>query len=95
MISDKEKSIIVEVAEQYGINEIILFGSNTDPSKESRDIDIAVDGIAPKDFFKFYGELMFKVSKPVDIVDLSKDNTFTRIIRKEGLVLYARSEAEA
>jgi len=95
MLIEQDKTAIIQLALQYGANEVLLFGSNLDPSLESGDIDIAVQGISPKDFFKFYGELIFKVSKPLDVVDLSKDNTFTRLIRKEGLTLYARTKGSA
>lgn len=40
-------------------------------------------------FFKFYSELFYSLSKPVDLVDLKIDNAFTRMIRNEGIVIYA------
>ena len=59
------------------------------PGKESRDIDIGVEGIDGKDFFAFYGDLMCALSNPVDVVDLSAHSRFTEIIRQEGVALYA------
>ena len=49
---------------------VLLFGSSLN-RRESRDIDIAVEGILPKDFFSYYGDLMLSLSKPVDIIDIS------------------------
>ena len=57
--------------------------------KESRDIDIAVDGVADKDFYAFYGELMCTLSKPVDIIDLSRRTKFVEVVLKEGVPLHA------
>jgi len=47
-----------------------------------------VRGISPKVFFDFCWELYRDLSKPVDIIDLSKDCLFNKLIEKDGLVLY-------
>jgi predicted nucleotidyltransferase len=88
MISEEDKKSIIAVASRYRVTRVLLFGSSTDPIREGRDIDLAVEGVPAKDFFKFYGDLIFNVSKPVDLVDLSKDNKFTQIVRREGILLY-------
>ena len=90
MLLETDRSAIVEVANRYGVRQVLLFGSSLDQDKDTTDIDIAVDGIAPGLFFKFYGELIFKLSKPLDVVDLSMNNSFTDVIRKEGLVIFER-----
>jgi len=48
-----------------------------------------VEGIEQKDFFTFYGELLFALSKPVDVIDLSTKTRFVKLIRREGIPLYA------
>jgi predicted nucleotidyltransferase len=88
MISESEKRTIREISKKYAVKRVLLFGSSIAPDKEGRDIDLAVEGIAPEDFFKFYGDLMLKLSKPVDVVDLSGKSKFTRMIKREGLPLY-------
>ncbi|WP_457618862.1 nucleotidyltransferase family protein [Lutibacter sp.] len=88
MISDKDKKIIIELAKKYNVKRIILFGSGSKESGENRDIDLAVEGIPEKLFFKFYSELIFNLSKPVDLVDLEKKSKFTEIITMEGTLLY-------
>jgi len=88
MISKQDKSTIIELATRYKVKRLFLFGSSASPSKTGKDIDLAVDGISPGDFFNFYGDLLFNLSKPVDLIDLTKDNKFTRLIRKEGIPLY-------
>ena len=56
MIADADKKIIRDISKQYHAKRVLLFGSSIDPTKESHDIDIAVEGIPPKDFFKYYGD---------------------------------------
>ena len=88
MITDTDKNIIVEISKKYHVKRVLLFGSCLDSSKESNDIDIAIEGIPPQDFFKYYGDLLFNLSKPVDIIDLSKTSKFVTLIEKEGIPLY-------
>lgn len=88
MIADADKKIIQEVSKKYRIRRVLIFGSSLDPTRESRDIDIAVEGIPPQDFFKYYGELLLKLSQPVDVVDLSAVSKFTKLVEQEGVVLY-------
>jgi predicted nucleotidyltransferase len=91
MISKQDKAIIVDIARQYDVGGILLFGSSADPKIEANDIDLAVEGIAPEKFFSFYGELLFSLSKPVDLIDLSSNTKFNRLIYREGIRLYGRS----
>ena len=89
MITEKDRKTILDTARKYRATRVLLFGSTLSDSIESRDIDIAVDGVADKDFFAFYAELLCKLSKPVDIIDLSKKTKFVELVLKEGLSLYA------
>lgn len=88
MISESDKQEIIEVSKKYHAKRVLLFGSSLDTTRESQDIDIAVEGITPKDFFKYYGDLMLKLSKPVDVIDLSGSSKFTKLIQQEGVMLY-------
>ena len=72
MISSEEKYKLLEIAKKYNISKLYLFGSNLEDKRDSNDIDLAVDGIAGSLFFKFYSELIFSMSKPVDLIDLKK-----------------------
>jgi predicted nucleotidyltransferase len=89
MIADRDRKIIEETAAKYHVKRVILFGSSVSPDKESRDIDIGVEGLEEKYFFAFYGELMCALSKPVDVVDLSTKSRFVELIQREGIPLYA------
>lgn len=88
MITEADKKTIQEISEKYHARRVLLFGSSLDPIKESHDIDIAVEGIPPKDFFKYYGDLLLKLSKPIDVVDLSRTSKFVKLIEEEGALLY-------
>jgi len=88
MIAESDKRKIREISEKYHAKRVLLFGSCLDVTRESRDIDIAVEGISPEDFFKYYGDLMLKLSKPIDVIDLSEKSKFTKLIQQEGVLLY-------
>jgi predicted nucleotidyltransferase len=88
MIAEQDKNAISLLARQYGVHKIFLFGSSAEGQKEARDIDLGVIGIEPRQFFKFYGDLMFRLSKPVDLIDLSKDTKFNALVKREGIPIY-------
>jgi predicted nucleotidyltransferase len=88
MISEQDKTAIIKIARRYGVKGVLLFGSCADPNKEANDVDLAVEGITPEKFFSFYGNLLFGLSKPVDLIDLSKNTKFNRIVYREGIRLY-------
>ena len=89
MITEKDKKTILDIAHKYHASRVVLFGSALSDTADSRDIDIAVEGITDKDFYAFYGELLYALSKPVDVVDLSKKTKFIELVLKEGVPLYA------
>jgi len=88
MIKEKDKIIIKEISKKYGVKRVLIFGSSLDKKRKSNDIDIAVEGIAHKDFFKYYGDLLLQLSKPVDVIDLDGSSKFINLIKKEGELLY-------
>ena len=87
MISKKDKNTILKYAKKYNLEKVILFGSSKEKI-EARDIDIGVRGISPQLFFDFCWEVYRDLSKPVDIIDLSKECLFNKLIEQDGLVLY-------
>lgn len=88
MISSEDKYKAIEIAKKYNISKLYLFGSNLDNERTPIDIDLAVEGIESSLFFKFYGELIFSLSKPVDLIDLKKKTLLNEIIKNEGVLLY-------
>jgi len=88
MITDEDKDKIVEIARRFEASRVLLFGSSLNDDAPAHDIDLAVTGVPPARFFDFYGELLFSLSKAVDVVDLSVDSKFTRMVLSEGVPLY-------
>lgn len=88
MISNEDKYRLIELAKKYGVSRLYLFGSNLEHGREPKDIDLAVEGIADSLFFKFYSELIFSLSKPVDLIDLNKKSLLNTMIRSEGTLIY-------
>jgi len=78
------------VCKKYNVSTIYLFGSSSDKNSEYNDNDLAVKGINPEVFFKFYGELLRNLSMPVDLVDLSRKSLFNQIIEEKGIKIYGR-----
>ena len=89
MITEADRKTIEQVSRKYHARRVMLFGSSLSPEQEGQDIDLGVEGVADKDFFAFYGELMYTLSKPVDVVDLSEKSLFVELVKKEGVVVYA------
>lgn len=87
MISEEEKEIIIRYAKKYHVSSVYLFGSSLD-HHEYNDIDLAVYGIKPSLFFKFYGELLRNLPKSVDLIDLSEKSLFNQIIEKNSVKIY-------
>ncbi len=88
MIDPKDKEIIISFAKKFQVKEIYLFGSSLDNAADANDIDLAVRGVTPDLFFDFYGKLLRYLSKPVDIVNLSKRSRFTELIEKNAVKIY-------
>ena len=88
MISNEDKYKLLEISKKYNVSKLYLFGSNIESTIDSNDIDLAVDGIDHSLFFKFYSELIFSISKPIDLIDLKKKSLFNELIKSEGVLLY-------
>jgi len=88
MITERDKDIILRCAKKYDVSHIILFGSSIREDRKVHDIDIGVKGIEPRLFFKFYAELFKSLSKPVDLVDLSRKSLFNDLVEEIGVKSY-------
>jgi predicted nucleotidyltransferase len=88
MITENDKDIIIRCAKKYKVSYIVLFGSSIRKDEKANDIDIGVKGIEPRLFFKFYAELFKHLSKPVDLVDLSRKSLFNELVEEDGIRIY-------
>ena len=91
MITDDEKETISECARKYGARAVLLFGSASRDDKDYTDIDLAVEGIDACVFFRFYGELIRRLTKPVDLVDLSDRSPFTEHVARTGIRIFCNN----
>jgi len=88
MLSDADLKLIRDCAREYGASEIVLFGSSLRAHQASHDIDLGVRGVEPDRFFAFYGDLLMKLGKSIDLVDLSQPSKLTAWILKRGQKIY-------
>ena len=94
MVSARDKATIAALARRYGAAGVWLFGSSLDRRKRARDLDLAVEGLAPARFFQFLGDLMLSLSKPVDLVVLERQSKLGALIRREGIPIYGQPARE-
>ena len=94
MVSDRDKAIITTLAHRYGAATVWLFGSSAEGRQPGRDLDLAVEGVAPGRFFQFMGELMLSLSQPVDVVALEKRSKLSALIRRNGIPIYGQPARE-
>ena len=73
----EDLDIAVEYLKSIGCTEIYVFGSAArGDARENSDLDIAVRGIPADKFFTVYGELLTRLSRPVDLIDLDLQQRF-------------------
>jgi hypothetical protein len=73
MLTARDRTRIEEIAKRYDVDRVLLFGSSAADEGEARDIDLAVEGLAPSRFFSFYGELIF-ASSPEFVGEFGTDS---------------------
>lgn len=71
-----------EILRCYGAKEIFLFGSRAKgTATENSDVDLAVRGLKPSEYFIVLGQLISAVGGPVDLVMLDDDTPFAIHLR--------------
>ena len=88
-VLDRELKKIASISKEFGAKKVLLFGSCLEDIESARDIDIAVSGIKPQEFFKYYGKVSMAVDDEVDIIDLDdiREHLYKRVLSK-GQVIY-------
>lgn len=68
-----------------GAEAVYVFGSVVDgPLHPNSDIDLAVSGLPPNQFFHIMGQLMMLLPRSCDLIDLDIDTPFTHYLKNEG-----------
>ena len=88
MVSQSDMETIRQLSRKFKVKRVILFGSSLDRQQQAHDIDLGVEGVAPEDYYRYCGELMMSLTRPVDIIDLSVPSKFVDLVRQEGIILY-------
>ena len=78
---------IVAIGKRYGATRLILFGGVVARSENTRDVDLACDGIQGWKLYEFAARLEEELHNPVDVVPLSPPSRFTKYIEKKGKAL--------
>lgn len=75
----------VAMLKASGAAEVYIFGSaaNNKLRKES-DIDFAVSGLPPEQFFRALSAASRVLDRPLDLIDLDEVTPFTRYLKEEG-----------
>lgn len=89
MVTKKSIERAISICREYGVTEIILFGSAASNLRNAHDIDLAIDGQTKGDILDLAVHLEEELSIQVDVVKLLKNDRFSNHIRKTGKVLYA------
>lgn len=75
----------IKILKNGGCTAVYLFGSLTTGKFHSQsDIDLAVRGCPPEEFFHLLGELMFTLDYSVDLIDLDTNDLFARYLIEKG-----------
>lgn len=68
-----------------GAREVYLFGSAAKGTLgENSDVDMAVSGLPPEVFFRAMARASRALGRPLDLINLDRDNPFTRFLKVEG-----------
>ena len=86
---ERELKKIASISKEFRAKKVLLFGSCLEDIESARDIDIAVSGIEPRKFFKYYGKVSMAVDDEVDIIDLDdiREHLYKRVLSM-GQVIY-------
>jgi predicted nucleotidyltransferase len=70
---------------EAGAREVYVFGSAAAGRlREDSDLDMAVSGLPPRNFYNAMGQAAEAVDVALDLVDLDEDNPFIRFLRQRG-----------
>lgn len=86
-ISSKHIDLIVAMGQRYGATRLILFGGGVERPEDTRDIDLACDGVPGWKLYEFAAKLEEELHIPLDVIPLSPPNRFTEYVETKGRVL--------
>ncbi|HKN82626.1 MAG TPA: nucleotidyltransferase domain-containing protein [Pyrinomonadaceae bacterium] len=76
---------LVTILKNSGAKDVYLFGSVAKGIMRSdSDIDLAVSGLPPENFFKALSTVSNLLDRPIHLIDLDEVTPFTRYLIEEG-----------
>lgn len=79
----------VAILKSGGCSEIYVFGSVAEGRVGAEsDIDFAVRGCPPEQFFKLQGKLLVELSRSADLVDLDVNSEFADFLERETVLIH-------
>ncbi|MDD5672963.1 MAG: nucleotidyltransferase domain-containing protein [Chitinivibrionales bacterium] len=74
-----------EVLKSFGATEVYLFGSLAKGTNTKySDIDLAVTGIPPENFYRAMGDTFGALKREIDIIDLDENTPFVEYLKSHG-----------
>lgn len=86
-IAEEQINRAVEIARDFGVKRLILFGSAATDPKQARDLDLACDGVHGWALYALGARLEEELRVPLDLIPLSPSTRLTRRIEQQGKVL--------
>ncbi len=89
---EEAEKLAARITGYPGVSKIMLFGSvlKEDRFREDSDIDLAVWGLRPRDYFKALSDLENHSSFPVDLIPMEDARPYIAKRVEKGEILYER-----
>jgi predicted nucleotidyltransferase len=82
---DREIEVAVKILQEQGAHEVFVFGSAANGTMmPDSDIDLAVRGLPPENYFRAMSLVGFAISRQIDLIDLDEPNEFTQYLERKG-----------
>jgi len=87
---------ILSVLKKYDADKVLLYGSVARGDyKDDSDLDICVEGLDNRYFFRAVGECMMKSEHSVSVIDMNNTSGYFRErILREGRIIYEQNRFE-
>lgn len=86
-MNENTKNELINLAKEFNLKKLILFGSAMESIEDANDIDLACSGISGRNFLKFGIKLEELFQKSVDLVFID-NSRFAMEIAKNGVLIY-------
>jgi predicted nucleotidyltransferase len=93
-MTTREQEAVSKAARLFiglGASEVFVFGSAVRGRlRPNSDIDMAVSGLPPLEYFSAISQASDLIGRPVDLVDLDDDSRLVRYLRNSGEPAHVR-----